>query len=1369
MKYFFKFWCVFVGYLTVVQMLAGQSPSFKTYINPVIPGDHSDCTLTKVGNHYYTTGSSFNPTPVIYHSTDLVHWEAIAQPVSAAWSNYDDVVAGGCWGGQIVFYNNKYWDFFGRAFVMYFVTSDKPEGPWSAPTRMNTPSSVPGLGADNSIFIDSDSTWYLLVKNGQANNWIVQLGKDGQPAGNIYDLTWLNPSPSYPYSWAEGPVMWKYKGYYYYSFAHDVSGGQKVMRSSLLTSDKNSWTVLGDFFNESDPGKPQAIFSGPNHNSAAVVIDDSTSWVLHPVWARANNNEWYGQGRQGLLNQVRYDANGKPTADYPINTYKDAPKLPSSGIPWMVPKSDFFTGTKLNPEWSFLGYTPLSSYSLSERAGWLRLKPRANTATSNNTVIKTDAEHNYSLITHLDFNPVLSTDEAGLRIINGLQNLFAKIYTSIDNIGHKVICFSFNTTVYKADNNIGNDLWLKIVRVNHVLSGFYSANGFTWTQLGNDINVSTLDGSQANYNGWCGNRQGLYVQGAAADFDLYIYRDAYTPILAGTPANQYGTIQTGTNSLDSIHNNDWALYAGVEFGNNEYAKAADSIQITASALVGGNVEVWLDSIDTGTKIGTCAINSTGSWITFKTFTAKIIQTTGRHDVYLKFTSSSSSRLFQLKWIQFISKNALLYASSSTTSDSTINIKLTQKIVSPQVPSGLKITLNSSENDSIRSLVLNPSDSSELMLTMVKKLVFTDKITVSYIPGSIKTPDGLELLSFSNNIVTNFLPDSSFHIYLCFGQSNMEGNATIQQQDKTVDSRFKVMAATDCSNLGRTKGSWYTAIPPLCRCYTGLTPADYFGRTLVSRLPSNIKVGIVMVAVAGCKIELFDKNNYQSYLATTPDWLKSIANEYGGNPYQRLVDLAKQAQKSGIIKGILLHQGESNTGDNQWTSKVKGVYNNLIKDLNLNPNLVPLLAGEVVNADQGGICASMNSIIAKLPDTIPNAHVVSSKGCTDTTDNLHFNAAGYRELGKRYGQQMLKYVYNICDSTTTESWYQVSGGTLKKSNNIIIGTGKRLTLSPRPVDLGTWSWNGAGTIGTSREQIINTTTEGTYKAIATYTNACGTVSRLPIQIVVCDSTVIQSWYQINGSGAMHSSTINVLRGANLVLSPYPADGNGTWSWSGAGTSGSLREQTINTASVGNYNAMVSYTNNCGALSRLTIKVSVCDSTDIESWYQVDGGASVKSDSIKVKQDATLKLLPEPSSGGTWNWSGAGTSGTVREQIVNTSSPGSYLAAVIYTNTCGIVSHENIKIIVFSTVGIDENKVNGDNIDVYPNPASSGNFTLRGIEKIHQVDVLNLVGDKIAEYNIVNQTALDIHLDLKPGVFVVKLSDGQQVLYKKVVVK
>jgi hypothetical protein len=264
-----------------------------------------------------------------------------------------------------------------------------------------------------------------------------------------------------------------------------------------------------------------------------------------------------------------------------------------------------------------------------------------------------------------------------------------------------------------------------------------------------------------------------------------------------------------------------------------------------------------------------------------------------------------------------------------------------------------------------------------------------------------------LLLFTLLISNTFAQDKNFHIYLCLGQSNMEGNAKIEKQDSAgVNDRFKVLQAVDCSASGRASGNWHTAVPPLFRCNTGLSPADYFGRTLVANLPSKIKVGVVNVAVGGCKIELFDKNNYANYTATAPQWMKGMINQYGGNPYGRLLELAKSAQKQGVIKGILLHQGESNTGDSLWPQKVKLVYDQLLKDLNLKEKSIPLIAGELVNADQGGTCASMNKIIAKLPQVIPNSFVVSSSGCTAAADKLHFNAAGYRELGRRYAAKVL---------------------------------------------------------------------------------------------------------------------------------------------------------------------------------------------------------------------------------------------------------------------------------------------------------------------------------------------------------------------------
>jgi hypothetical protein len=254
---------------------------------------------------------------------------------------------------------------------------------------------------------------------------------------------------------------------------------------------------------------------------------------------------------------------------------------------------------------------------------------------------------------------------------------------------------------------------------------------------------------------------------------------------------------------------------------------------------------------------------------------------------------------------------------------------------------------------------------------------------------------------------SYSQDKNFHIYICFGQSNMEGNAKFEPQDTvSPDHRFQVLEAVDCPNLNRKKGNWYPAVPPLARCYSGLTPADYFGRTMIANTPGEVRIGVINVSVGGCKIELFDKENYKSYVAAAPGWMMNAINAYDGNPYGRLLEMAKLAQKSGVIKGILLHQGESNNNDILWPEKVKVVYDNLLKDLDLKNNAVPLFAGELVSEDQGGACAGMNEIIAKLPLTIPNAYVISSRGCEGVADKLHFSAAGYRKLGKRYAAKML---------------------------------------------------------------------------------------------------------------------------------------------------------------------------------------------------------------------------------------------------------------------------------------------------------------------------------------------------------------------------
>ena len=131
--------------------------------------------------------------------------------------------------------------------------------------------------------------------------------------------------------------------------------------------------------------------------------------------------------------------------------------------------------------------------------------------------------------------------------------------------------------------------------------------------------------------------------------------------------------------------------------------------------------------------------------------------------------------------------------------------------------------------------------------------------------------------------------------------------------------------------------------------------------------------------------------------------------YNNNPYERLVTLAKKAQKDGVIKGILMHQGETNTGDPQWASLVQQVYDNLCGDLKLKPEEVNLYAGNIVQAGGKGVCIGCKKQIDELPQTLHTAQVISSDDCTNGPDRLHFDAAGYRELGCRYGEAVARFL------------------------------------------------------------------------------------------------------------------------------------------------------------------------------------------------------------------------------------------------------------------------------------------------------------------------------------------------------------------------
>jgi len=285
------------------------------------------------------------------------------------------------------------------------------------------------------------------------------------------------------------------------------------------------------------------------------------------------------------------------------------------------------------------------------------------------------------------------------------------------------------------------------------------------------------------------------------------------------------------------------------------------------------------------------------------------------------------------------------------------------------------------------------------------------------------------------------PIENYHVYIAFGQSNMQGPGEIRPQDREdLGGRYRTLNVVAGVYAGeyRAKGEWYNAVPPLIipdsnltnylGLKIGLSPADYFGRTLVNGVPENITIGVIAVANGDMALAAFHKTKEENYykgigtLSGRPSSTEMQGmSRYKGagyaNMYDAIIQNAKLAQRAGgVIKGIIVHQGESGTGldDIDWVDLLKEIYDDMLSDLKLGPNSIPILLGQTWNGGSGrtGGALANDRVIQEV---LPNAWIISSAGCTGRTgqgqpDNVHFGSAGLQLLGTRYGEKMLELVY-----------------------------------------------------------------------------------------------------------------------------------------------------------------------------------------------------------------------------------------------------------------------------------------------------------------------------------------------------------------------
>lgn len=235
------------------------------------------------------------------------------------------------------------------------------------------------------------------------------------------------------------------------------------------------------------------------------------------------------------------------------------------------------------------------------------------------------------------------------------------------------------------------------------------------------------------------------------------------------------------------------------------------------------------------------------------------------------------------------------------------------------------------------------------------------------------------------------PGPRTQVFLLFGQSNMWGVPNPQAEDLATNARVEVLTLTACGRHGVDQ--WVTAQPPLHGCVgqpgtgaqgPGVGPGDYFAKTLADAFPQDT-ILLVPNAIPGVSIDVFQP---------------------GQQAYNSIVARARMAQQRGEIRGMIFHQGETDTNQMTWPTRVKTVVDRLRSDLGIGE--VPFVAGELLI---GGCCQVHNTLINQLPTIISNASVARANGFTpvpnDGFGNLHFDLTSQREFGRRYGQLMLE--------------------------------------------------------------------------------------------------------------------------------------------------------------------------------------------------------------------------------------------------------------------------------------------------------------------------------------------------------------------------
>ena len=299
--------------LAAALLAAACTPKVKPLKTCIFPGDYPDPTILRDGNDFYMTHSSFTyfPALLVWHSTDLLHWEPVARAVEDG--DYSIFAPDICKvdGRFYIYYPTSRGE-------NYVVVADRPEGPWSAPVKLDVG------GIDPGHVVAEDGQRYLYTNNG----WVTPLTPDGLAAAGkpqkVYD-GWEFPKEwETEGMWLESPKLFKRGGWFYLVSAEGGTAGPATSHMVVVARSKSA---LGPW--ENSPHNPMVhTYSADeawwSKGHGTLVDDADGNWYI--VY-HAYRNGFHTLGRSTLIESVEWTEDG-----WPVLAEKDGAKWEKGGL-----------------------------------------------------------------------------------------------------------------------------------------------------------------------------------------------------------------------------------------------------------------------------------------------------------------------------------------------------------------------------------------------------------------------------------------------------------------------------------------------------------------------------------------------------------------------------------------------------------------------------------------------------------------------------------------------------------------------------------------------------------------------------------------------------------------------------------------------------------------------------------------------------------------------------------------------------------------------------------------------------------------------------------------------------------------------------